>query len=154
MALYNSPEEIKKIMAILRDKMGISNMDQSKKLVIPKDSSMYYAKNHPVQTSQEGTYEPVFAETTTVEHMLKQMKTVQASQASTFVEPRINPSDYDLNQLISEQARLSLCCDVAQAKLNQATQAVNDAEFAREQHMNLIKAVMNAMVDNIKKVLK
>jgi hypothetical protein len=129
------------MMDILRDKLGINNMDQIKKIMIPKEGPMYGPETDlylrtlkQLNASQAGTY---------------------ASQAGTpIVEPHINPSDYDLNTLIAEQARLSLCKDVANAKLNQATQAANDAAFACEQHMNLIKAVVNATIDNIKKVLK
>lgn len=136
MALYNSAEELNKIMDILRGKMGISNMDQSKKLVTTKEVSPF--------------------EFNTFDTTLKQINAVQASQrqSGTYMGPHINPSDYDLNALMAEQARLNLCLDVAMVKLNQAKKAESEAAFACEQHMNLIKAVIGAMVENIKKVLK
>jgi hypothetical protein len=139
------------MMDILRDKMGISNMDQSKKLVIPKEVPM----NGPETDLYLRTLKQLEAQSSAgYRQQMPILQPILQTRAGDTVEPRVNPSEYDLNTLIAEQARLSLCKDVAEAKLKQAKQAESDAAFACEQHMNLIKAVIGATVENIKKVLK
>jgi len=151
MPVYNSPEEMNKLIDILRTKLGINKMVEREKIVIPDDALLNMKQIQTFVTGRD-------ADINSPQYTFKKSLTSQAGQLSSTHQagtiPVTNPGDYDLNELLAEQARLSLCCDVAQAKLNQATQAANDAEFAREQHMNLIKAVVSATIENIKKVLK
>ncbi len=151
MAIQAPDSTIKYMMDILRDKMGISNMDQSKKLVIPKEVPM----NGPETDLYLRTLKQLEAQASAgYRQQMPILQPILQTRADDTVEPRVNPSEYDLNTLMAEQARLSLCKDVAEAKLKQAKQAESDAAFACEQHMNLIKAVIGATVENIKKVLK
>lgn len=172
MALTTTEKMTKQILDILRDKMGIGNkefpdntifspssdkmrigiMDKSKQL-FPNNDSMGKKFAQTLITEREAREAAMHNS----QYNYQEGIAVQASQATTNqvgVMPVINPSDYNLEALMAEQARLSLCRDVAQAKLNQATQAMNDADFACERHINLIKSVVNATIDNIKKVLK